>query len=176
MKAEAGFLIASASASGLVMLPVVVPALGLGDFLDPRLRIYAAGFGIAWTGYRTALFVLAWLRWRSWRRPASWQVRPQDLGIESARRRLPPGWGRQLESRLPARWAERMYGDKGILIGRGFRWGPEHTQALEDHLQSGRALPVGRDVRGGHPALHAVGRKSERAAGGCRGASSSGTC
>ena len=162
MKAEAGFLIAAASASVLVMLPVVVPALGLGDFLDPRLRIYAAGFGIAWTGYRSVLFVLAWLRWRSWRRPASWQVRPQDLGIESARRRLSPWWARQLQSRLPARWAERMYGDKGILIGRGFRWGPEHTQALEDHLQSGQALPVGRDVRGGHPALHAVGRKSER--------------
>lgn len=162
MKAEAGYLIAAASASGMVMLPVEVPALGLGDFLDPRLRIYAAGFGIAWTGYRAVLFVLAWLRWRSWRRPASWRVRPQDLGIESARRRLPPWLARELQSRLPVRWAERLYGDKGILIGRGFRWGPEHTQKLEDHLQSGQALPVGRDVRGGHPALHAVGRKRER--------------
>ena len=38
MKVEAGLLIAAASASGLVMLPVVVPALGLEDFLDPRLR------------------------------------------------------------------------------------------------------------------------------------------
>ena len=56
----------------------------------------------------------------------------------------------------------RLYPDEGILLGRAFRWSPEHTRELETHLHGGQSLPVGRDVRGGYPALHAVGRKEER--------------
>ena len=54
-----------------------------------------------------------------------------------------------------------LYPDTGILLGRAFRWSPEHTQELETHLQSGQPLPVGLDMRGGYPALHAVGKKEE---------------
>ena len=160
MKTEAGYLITAAAVSGTVT--VVAPAVVGHEFLDDRLWIYAVGFGVAWTVYRSAVFAFAWLRWRSWRWPAGWSMRPQDLGIESARGRLPIWWARRLHSRMPAKWKKRLYVDKGILLGRGFRWGPEHTQKLEDHLQGGQALPVGRDVRGGHPALHAVGRSNER--------------
>ena len=61
------------------------------------------------------------------------------------------------------RWlGRRLYPDEGILLGRGFRWSPEHTRELETHLHGGQSLPVGRDVRGGYPALHAVGKKEER--------------
>ena len=162
MKTEAGYLIAAAAVSGTVMLPVVAPGTGLEAFLDARIQVYAAGFGAAWTAYRSVLFVRAWRRWRSWRQPASWSVEAVDLEAESWRRRLPYWLARKVHARLPRKLAKRLYPDKGILIGRGFRWGPEHTQALEDHLQGGQALPVGRDARGGHPALHAVGRKRER--------------
>ena len=160
MKREAGYLIYAAAVS--VTVTVVAPAFAGDAFLDDRLWMYAAGFGAAWTLYRSVVFAFAWLRWRSWRWPTGWSIRPQDLAIESARGRLPPWLARKLRSRVPAKWKERLYADKGILLGRGFRWGPEHTQKLEDHLLGGQALPVGRDARGGHPALHAVGRKSER--------------
>ena len=53
--------------------------------------------------------------------------------------------------------------DQGILLGRGFRWTPQHTQALETFMRDGaRPLPTGADVRGGYPALHAVGMAQER--------------
>ena len=55
-----------------------------------------------------------------------------------------------------------LYPDQGILLGRAFRWSPEHTQELETHLQGGQSLPTGRDMRGGYPALHAVGKKDEQ--------------
>ena len=165
MKTEAGYLITAAAVSGMVMLPLVVPALDAEDFLDVRVRMYAAGFGVLWTGYRAVLFGMAWLHWRSWRRPPSWSVKATELHIESCRGRLPRLLAMELHSYLRRTWAKRLYADKGILIGRGFRWGPEHTQELEDHLQGGQALPVGRDVRGGHPALHAVGQKKRAAAG-----------
>jgi len=161
MKTEAGYLIAAVAVSGIAMLPVVAPGTGVEEFLDTRIQMYAAGFGIVWTGYRSVLFVRAWRRWRSWRRPASWSVDADGLVVESTRRRLPHWLAKNVHSRLPLKLAKRLYADKGILIGRGFRWGPEHTQALEDHLQGGQALPVGQDVRGGYPALHAVGRKRE---------------
>ena len=162
MKTEAGYLVTAVLASGIVMIPIVAPWFIGEEFLDPRIQIYAAGFGAAWTGYRSVLFVMAWLRWRSWRRPASWSMKTTELHIESSRGRLPRFLALEFHSYLRWAWAKRLYADKGILIGRGFRWGPDHTQALEDHLQGGQALPVGRDVRGGHPALHAVGKKMER--------------
>ena len=162
MKTEAGLLVAAASVSGVMFVPMVGPWHWGAEFLDSRIQMYAAGFGVVWTGYRSFVFWRAWRRWSSWRRPASWSVKPTELHIESARGRLPRVFALEFHSYLRRTWAKRLYADKGILIGRGFRWGPEHTQELEDHLQGGQALPVGRDVRGGHPALHAVGKKSER--------------
>ena len=161
MKTEAGYVIAAAAVSGMVLLPVVAPGIEGEDFLDPRIRMYVVGFGIVWTGYRLGVFLKAWWRWRSWRLPAGWSVKAPELPVESFRRWFPRSLVVEFYSCLPLNLANRLYPDKGILIGRGFRWGPEHTQELEDHLQGGQALPVGRDVRGGHPALHAVGRKGE---------------
>ena len=163
MKTEAGYLVGAVGVSGLAVgLPVMTPEVVWQDLLDPRSHAYVAGFAVLWTTWRACLFGRAWLRWRSWRRPAGWSIRSQDLAIESVRRWLPRWWVRDFHSCLSVAWARRLYPDRGILIGRAFRWGPQHTQQLEDHLQGGQALPVGRDARGGHPALHAVGRKSER--------------
>ena len=162
MRVEAGYLIAAAAVSVFAIAPAMVRELNGGDFLDPRILPCAVGFGVVWTGFRLVVFWKAWRRWRSWRRPASWSIRSADLGIASSRLWLPRIWVREFHSCLPARLARWMYPDKGILIGRAFRWTPEHTQELEDHLHTGQALPVGRDIRGGYPALHAVGRKRER--------------
>ena len=162
MRAEAGYLIAAASVSVFAIAPVMVSGMNGQDFLDARIVPYAVAFGALWTGFRSVVFLKAWLRWRSWRRPASWSVDAADLALESSRRWLPHALVTEFHSCLPVSWAKRLYADKGILIGRAFRWTPEHTQELEDHLHTGQALPVGRDIRGGHPALHAVGRKSER--------------
>ena len=61
------------------------------------------------------------------------------------------------------RWLGRgLFPDEGVLLGRAFRWSPEHTRELETHLHGGQSLPVGKDMRGGYPALHAIGRKAER--------------
>ena len=72
--------------------------------------------------------------------------------------RLCNPWARWLLGRAEL----RVCPDSGILLGRGFRWSPEHTQELETHLQGGQSLPTGRDMRGGYPALHAVGKKDEQ--------------
>ena len=162
MKTEAGYLVTAVLASGIVMIPIVAPWFIGEEFLDPRIQIYAAGFGAAWTGYRAAVFVVAWLQWRSWRRPASWSMKTRSCTSRAAGGGCRGFWHWNSTRTCGKTWAKRLYADKGILIGRGFRWGPDHTQALEDHLQGGQALPVGRDVRGGHPALHAVGKKMER--------------
>ena len=161
MRVEAGYLIAAAAVSVFAIAPVLVRGMNGGDFLDARILPYAVGFGVLWTGFRLVVFVKAWLRWRSWRRPASWSVDAVDLPVESTLRWLPHFLATEVYSCLPLKLARRLYPDKGILIGRAFRWTPEHTQELENHLQSGQALPVGRDLRGGYPALHAVGRKNE---------------
>ena len=158
MKTEIGYLIAAAALSGIAFYP-----WDAGDMsLDPRLRPFAAGFGMLWTLRRLAAFRKAWTRWRSWRLPVSWSVEAKDLPFESARRWMPRPLAKGLYCCLWGRATRWMYPDNGILLGRGFRWSPEHTQELETHLQGGRSLPVGRDMRGGYPALHAVGRKEER--------------
>ena len=162
MKAEAGYLIAAVAVSGMVALPAIAPRVGGDEFLDPRVRSYVVGFGALWMSVRLVVFLKVWLRWRLWRRPVSWSVDAADLPIESTRRWFPRALAMEFYSCLPVKWAKWLYRDKGILLGRAFRWTPEHTQELEDHLHSGQALPVGRDARGGYPALHAVGRKSER--------------
>ena len=54
------------------------------------------------------------------------------------------------------------WSDPGLLLGRAFRWTARHTQTLELALARDGALPVADDARGGHPALHAVGARTER--------------
>ena len=147
MNKELGYLVVAAGASVLAVAP-----LELHDFpLDPRLLPWTAGLGVLWTGWRLGIFVRAWKRWRRWRRSPRWSVEAADLPFESVPYRLP-------------RWlARRLCPDRGIFLGRAFRWSPQHTQELESYVRDHAApLPTGADVRGGYPALHAVGMKQER--------------
>jgi len=161
MKTEVGLLIAAALMSGVVAVPWELWFPGL-TVIDPRLRPVAAVFGLLWVSFRLAAFWKTWQRWRSWRLPATWSVKAEDLPFESRPRRLPRPYAWELYTSLPDRLRRWLYPDAGILLGRAFRWSPEHTQELETHLQGGQSLPVGRDMRGGYPALHAVGKKDER--------------
>ena len=89
------------------------------------------------------------------------QSRPADLRdwlSQGLSYQLRHPWSHPLRRRL----GRHLYPDAGILLGRAFRWSPEHTQELETHLQGGQSLPVGQDMRGGYPALHAVGKKTEQ--------------
>ena len=161
MKSEFGLLVAAAAMTVLAVFPWETIFEGL-TLLDPRLRLHAAAFGGLWTIARVRAYLKAWARWRAWRLPASWSVRAEDLTFESTPRWMWRLYAREFYESLPG-WMERwLYPDAGILIGRGFRWSPEHTRELETHLHSGQSLPVGRDVRGGYPALHAVGKKEEQ--------------
>jgi uncharacterized Tic20 family protein len=70
---------------------------------------------------------------------------------------------RPLYRRALRRVARGLYRDRGIFLGRAFRWTRAHTQELEDFLhQRSTSLPVGQDMRGGYPALHAVGMAREQ--------------
>ena len=187
MRAETCYLIVAAALSGLV----VYPWGGEGMGLDARLRPLAIGFGGLWTARRLCVFARAWVRRRSWRLASTWSLEAADLPFESVQHATlreglvyllsldgapdrAEGAGVQLERGLGYRlrhpWlialfrrlAGLVFPDEGILLGRGFRWSPQHTQELEAHLQGGASLPVGQDARGGYPALHAVGRKEER--------------
>ena len=148
MNRELGYLVVAMGASVLA----VAPMDGLHDFpLDSRLLPWAAGFGSLWTSFRLGLFLKAWKRHRRWRRSPRWSVGAADLPFESVPYRL-PGW-----------LARRLYADGGIFLGRAFRWSPQHTQELETYVRDHASpLPTGADVRGGYPALHAVGIKQER--------------
>ena len=156
MNKELGYLVVAAGASALA----VAPLDDLHDFpLDTRLLPWAAGLGVLWTGWRLSTFLHAWGRWRRWRRSPRWSVAAADLPCESVSHRL----ARRLYRCLPFKAAARLYPDKGILLGRAFRWSPEHTQELETYVwDNASPLPTGADVRGGYPALHAVGFKKER--------------
>ena len=148
MNKELGYLVVAMGASVLA----VAPLEDLHDFpLDPRLVPWAVGFGVLWSGLRLGLFLSAWKRWRRWRRSPRWSVAAADLPFESA-----PYW-------LPRGLARRLCPDRGIFLGRAFRWSPQHTQELETYVRDHASpLPTGADVRGGYPALHAVGIKQER--------------
>ena len=128
-----------------------------------------------WTLKRYGAFRKARKRWRSWRLPVSWTVDARDLPIESSRRWMFRLYAREFYSCLPGWVARWVYPDKGILLGRAFRWSPAHTQELETHLQGGKSLPVGWDMRGViRPCTPLARRKNGRWC--CPGASSSVMC
>ena len=158
MKTEISHLIVAMTLTGFV----VYPWSGGGMSLDPRLVPVAMAFGGLWTVRRLCVFWKAWSKWHSWRLPATWRLDARDLPIESSRRWMPRPYVKDFYSCLPRKVARLLYPDKGILLGRAFRWSPEYTQELETHLLGGKSLPVGVDMRGGYPALHAVGMKEER--------------
>ena len=161
MRTEGGILVAALAVSAVVVTPweLWFPDITV---LDPRLRPAAAVFGVLWVVFRLVVFVNAWLRWRSWRLPATWSLKAENLPLETGIRWLPRIYARELYPSFGGRIGRWLNPDRGILLGRAFRWSPEHTQELETHLQGGQSLPAGRDMRGGYPALHAVGRKDEQ--------------
>ena len=146
---EAGYLLVAVVASAAALVPV-------GDFgfvLDERLHAIAAAVGSLWVVTRLGMVLKARAWWAGWTRSASWVIEAADLPLEE---RLGGRLPRMLARFLPAT-------DKGILLGRGFQWTPQHTQELETFMRDGaRPLPTGADARGGYPALHAVGRAQER--------------
>ena len=155
MNKELGYLVAAAGASVLAVAP-----LELHDFpLDPRLVPWAAGLGVLWTGFRLGMFLRAWERWRRWRCSPRWSFDAADLSFESVNHCL----ARRLYRCLPRKASAGLYPDKGILLGRAFQWSPQHTQELETYVRNTASpLPTASDMRGGYPALHAVGMKQER--------------
>jgi len=161
VRTEGGFLIAALAVSTVVVTPWDLWVPGLPS-LDPRLRPVAASVGALWIVFRLAVFAKAWNRWRSWRLPATWSIKAENLPLETGIRWLPRIYARELYPSFSGRIGRWLNPDRGILLGRAFRWSPEHTQELETHLQGGQPLPVGRDMRGGYPALHAVGKKEEQ--------------
>ena len=158
MKNEFGLLVVALAVSAFVVWPWEIAE----SVHDARLRPHAVVIGGLWTVARLVAFWRAWRRWRAWRLPAGWSIEAKDLPFESTRRWLPRLLAKDCYSFLGSRAARWLYPDKGILLGRAFRWSPAHTQELETYLQGGRSLPVGKDTRGGYPALHAVGKKEER--------------
>ena len=157
MRREILYLLVAAGTAALALVPAL-------DYpLDPRLTLYAAGFGALWTGLRLGHFLNAWQRWHRWSTSPSWSFGCGDLPFESSQRLLPGCLARALYRGLPARLAAWLYPDRGILLGRAFQWTPQHTQSLESYMRDGgRPLPTAADLRGGHPALHAVGIRKER--------------
>ena len=146
---EAGYLLVAVVASGAALFP-------LGDFgfvLDERLRYVTAGVASLWVFTRLGMVLNARDRWAGWERSPAWVVEATELPLEE---RLSGRLPRALQRLLPLK-------DKGILLGRGFQWTPQHTQELETFMRDGaRPLPTGADARGGYPALHAVGMAQER--------------
>ena len=146
---EAGYLLVAVLASGAALVPV-------GDFgftLDERLRYVTAGVGSLWVFMRLGMVLKARAWWAGWTRSPTWVMESAELPLEE---RLSGRLPKILMRLLPAR-------DKGILLGRGFQWTPQHTQELETFMRDGaRPLPTGAGERGGYPALHAVGKAQER--------------
>ena len=190
MQRELGYLAVAAAASALALAPGGVHDFPL----DPRLVPLTACFAALWSGVRLGRFAAACNRRRRWRRSPDWAFEAVDLPFESAARRLPRGlawrlyrllfteappggsirlrnwlaavlWYRPWLSGCASRWlGGRVYPDRGIFLGRAFRWSRRHTQELEDYLHaSASSLPTGRGGRGGYPALHAVGQQDEQA-------------
>ena len=157
LRKEVGFLLFALLASGVALVPMADPesssGQALGFILDPRLDTIAAAIAGFWVFARLGMVLNARAWWGGWTRSPSWVIEAADLPLEERR----VGWlPRALTRFLPV-------ADKGILIGRGFQWTPQHTQDLETFMRDGaRPLPTGTDARGGYPALHAVGKAQER--------------
>lgn len=123
-------------------------------WLAPDLQPLTLAVSAAWTAWRLLALDRTWAQQRAWHVSAAWHLAAADLALEDT---LPwlPVWGRRWLSRhgwLPQR---------GVLLGRAFRWQAQYTQRLEQALATDGALPVAENSRGGHPALHAVGQAHE---------------
>ena len=190
MKKEFGLLIVALAVTGLAVWPWAGGEAVLDARLRPHAMVFGGlwasvrllALWMAWRRWRSWRLPAAWsleaidLPFESCRdrftgclgkglfhlfmveaRP--WHSAERDLRLgEALGYRVRHPWAGPLMRRL----GRGLYPDEGILLGRAFRWSPGHTRELETHLHGGRSLPVGRDTRGGYPALHAIGKRAER--------------
>ena len=146
---EAAFLGFAAAASAAVLVPMA----DSGFALDERLWHVAAAVAGLWVLSRLGAALKARACWAGWTRSPAWVIEASELPLEAQRVRWLP--------RRLVLW--RGKADQGLYLGRGFQWTPRHTQELESFMRDGaRPLPTGRDMRGGYPALHAVGMADEK--------------
>ena len=144
-------LLAGGAGAALGIWALAPPDLALAPDLHPLTLATLT----AWTLWRLACLLRAWRTQARWHRAVAWQLPAAHLPLEDARPRVP----RCLRPWLLHRaWLR----DPGLFLGRAFRWNACYTQVLELALAQDGALPVAEDARGGHPALHAVGRAYER--------------
>ena len=144
----ADMVLAGIAGSTVVGLTLAPPT----PWLAPDLQPLALGLSAAWAAWRLMALDRALAHRRAWRQAPGWELDPQALADEEA----PSWWPRRLR-----RWAGNRPAQRGVFLGRAFRWQAGHTQVLETALAMDGALPIAEDSRGGHPALHAVGQTHE---------------
>jgi hypothetical protein len=121
----------------------------------PALQPLTQGLLGAWTLGRLGHLCATWADRHRWHHTPRWQLTAADLPLAPTPRGLPRGL-RYLLQRAG------VWPHAGLFLGRAFRWNAHHTQTLALALARDGALPVAAEARGGHPALHAVGRRHER--------------
>jgi hypothetical protein len=120
----------------------------------PALQPLTQGLLGAWTLWRLGSLAHTWADCHCWHHAPRWQLTTANLPLVPTQCWLPRGI-----RRLGQSWG--AWPHAGLFLGRAFRWNAHHTQALALALARDGALPVAPDARGGHPALHAVGRHHE---------------
>jgi conjugal transfer pilus assembly protein TraD len=103
----------------------------------------------SWTLWRLHVLGHACAHHRAWRHNTSWELEATALPLLTTRPWFPAA-------------LQRAHPDRGVCLGRAFRWQAGQTQILETALAQDGALPVAEDDQGGHPALHAVGQATEQ--------------
>jgi len=121
----------------------------------PALQPLTQGLLGAWVLWRLGQLLPTWADRRRWHVAPLWQLAAADLPLTPTPWWLP--WGIRRVLQHGGAWPHA-----GLFLGRAFRWQAQHTQALALALARDGALPVATDARGGHPALHAVGRRCEQ--------------
>jgi hypothetical protein len=142
-------------ALGALGVAVLTLVLGLPLPLTPALRPLLRLTAGTWALWRLLRWAQAWTRQVRWQTSVPWQLAAAALPLEDA-----PRWWPRAYRRVRLRCGRLP--DPGLVLGHAFRWNARHTQTLELALGRDGALPVAEDSRGGHPALHAVGRHRER--------------
>jgi TraM recognition site of TraD and TraG len=101
----------------------------------PETRVLAVGVSALWFAWRCYHLDGQVAQRRRWTRSQAWHLSPERLC--------------------------RLGGPDRVLLGRGFLWTAAHTETLLRSVQHEKALPTAQDSRGGHPALHGVGRTND---------------
>lgn len=142
--------LAAVAGSTLLGLTLAPPT----PWLAPEVQPLALATASAWTAWRLLAFDRVLAQRRAWRQAPGWLLTPEALADEA----MPTWWPGVLRH-----WWGTRRPQRGVLLGRAFRWHAGQTQVLESALVTDGALPIAEDQRGGHPALHAVGQAQEQA-------------